>query len=103
MISMTQRGHSPGRFAEDPRHKTLCVNVSDLRNQRGMTGDELGQKLDTGKERISQIESGKESPRLETILRLADALGVHPALLLLKNPQDSVVIDGSIMHKWPGS
>lgn len=98
---MTQQGKDPGRLAADNRHRTLCMNISDLRKRKGWTGDDLGEATGYSKYRISQIESGKESPRLDTILTLADALGVHPSLLLMKNPRDAVVIDGSIMYKWP--
>lgn len=98
---MTRKGKVPGRLTEDPKHLAFCRNIHSLRIAKGWTQDGLGEVIGVEKSRISQWESGKEYPNLLTILRIADVFMVHPSLLLLTHPNDSVLIDGSVVYKWP--
>jgi transcriptional regulator with XRE-family HTH domain len=49
-----------------------------LREQAGLSQGELARNAGMGKSQISKYESGKEFPRLESLERLLDALGVEP-------------------------
>lgn len=64
----------------------LARNVRGLRQDRGLTAAELATRSGVAKATLSQIESARGNPRLETLRDLADALGVSPTELLA--PQD---------------
>lgn len=53
-----------------------------IREDLGLTLTEIADKAEISPGMLSRIETGQVSPSLETILALAEALGVHPAVLL---------------------
>lgn len=61
---------------------TLARNVRGLRQDRGLTAAELASRSGVAKATLSQIESARGNPRLETLRDLAEALGVWPTDLL---------------------
>jgi transcriptional regulator with XRE-family HTH domain len=63
----------------------LALNVYHLRNRRGMTQAELAAALGVAQPRIAEIERGDANPRLITLSRIAHALGVTLAELLVDN------------------
>lgn len=60
----------------------LGDRVRELRQKRGMTQVDLGERLGIPQSRISEIEKGSRVPNLETILRLALALECKPSTLM---------------------
>ena len=54
----------------------ISDNLKRLRIERGLTQQQVGEKLGITKQAYSQWESGKHTPRFETIKKLADILGV---------------------------
>jgi transcriptional regulator with XRE-family HTH domain len=50
--------------------------VRSLREQRGFTQEELGQRVGVGQGMIGHIETGRRQPTLAVAVRLAVALGV---------------------------
>ncbi len=62
----------------------LGQNVRRLRQQRGLSQEELA--LDAGMKRsyLSDLERGTRNPSVKALGRLAEALGVDPAILLTK-------------------
>lgn len=67
-----------GRTAGD----VFGARVREIRQKRGLTQVELGERLGFPQNRVSEIENGSRSPTLVTILRLAIALGCKPSALL---------------------
>ncbi len=65
----------------------LALNVNRLRNARGMTQEELAAAAGMKQPRIAEIERGDANPRLETLTRLAVALGVQPWELIAPAPE----------------
>jgi transcriptional regulator with XRE-family HTH domain len=65
--------------------RVVGLRVRQRREELGWTQVDLEAALEGHLSRaaISYIESGKRSPTLTTLCRLALALGVHPASLLL--------------------
>lgn len=49
-----------------------------LREERGMTQEDLAHESGVGRVSIAMMETGKRLPTLPTIFRLADALGEKP-------------------------
>lgn len=70
---------------------TIGENIRRLRIEAGLTQTELAERLNIGpsKSRISEWESGKYEPRLETLPCIADALGVSMARLLGEAPPEA--------------
>lgn len=60
----------------------LGERVRELRQKRGLTQVDLGERLDIPQSRVSEIEKGSRVPNLETILRLARALDCKVSVLM---------------------
>lgn len=58
-----------------------------VRRQKGMTQDDLGQRVNLGRTSIVNIESGRQRVHLHTFVGLADALELSPAELLPEEPE----------------
>lgn len=52
----------------------IAVSVREARTLRGMSQQELADKANLTQGEISRIETGRFSPRLETLMKLAQAL-----------------------------
>jgi transcriptional regulator with XRE-family HTH domain len=57
-------------------------NLKALRLRRGLARAALARRADVGTDTLLRIESGGRAPRLDTLLKLADALEVRPEELL---------------------
>lgn len=66
------------------------ARVREIRQKRGMTQVELGERLGFPQNRVSEIENGSRSPTLVTILRLAIALECKPSALLTSFDQEDI-------------
>lgn len=58
------------------RNKLLGRRIRELRKERGLTQEELSEKIGKTDEVISNIETGAASTRLSTLFDIADALKV---------------------------
>ncbi|HEX2202991.1 MAG TPA: helix-turn-helix transcriptional regulator [Longimicrobium sp.] len=68
---------------------TLAANVARLRAARGLTQQELAEVAGMRQPRIAEIERGDANPRLETLARIAGALGVPVDSLLAEHDDES--------------
>ena len=66
--------------------------IKTLRKQSGLTQAGLGEKIGRTAEAISNVETGKSLPSLDTLMAIADALGMP---LLNFFPSGSVDLDRS--------
>ena len=57
-------------------------NVRRLRSKKGISQKALADKVGISVSYVSMLERGQRSPPLETIEKMAKALGVPPASLL---------------------
>lgn len=64
-------------------------NIIFYRTQKGMSQLELSGICECGKSTIGGIESRKHFPSFELILKIADALEIHPADLFLRGASES--------------
>ena len=67
----------------------FIANLIFYRTQRGFSQLELSGICDCAKSTIGGIESRKNFPSFELILKIADALEIHPADLFLRNASKS--------------
>ena len=57
--------------------------IAFIRRARGLTTRELARRVGVSQVHISRLEAGRQAPRSETLIRLAEALRVEPYELLL--------------------
>jgi transcriptional regulator with XRE-family HTH domain len=57
-------------------------NLAALRKKAGFSQEELAFRADVHRTEVSLIERGKRDPRLGTLVKLARALEVAPAILI---------------------
>jgi transcriptional regulator with XRE-family HTH domain len=57
----------------------FAANVGRIREQRGLTQEQLGWSAGLHQTAVARIESGERKPTLETIFKLAYGLEVPPA------------------------
>lgn len=55
----------------------LGARIKELRKGRGLSQDELSEKIDIDAKHLSRIEVSKSYPSLDTLVRISDALGVE--------------------------
>lgn len=75
--------------ADSPSHVVFAFNVRRLREHQGLTQEELGATAGFPADpanRVSKVERAVAGATLDTVDRLAAALGVTPASLL-ERPQ----------------
>ncbi len=61
-------------------------NLSKLRKKKGLTQEKLARKADISFHTLVKIEGGGiKNPRIETVVKLADALGVNLDKLVEKS------------------
>ena len=62
--------------------RDIGANIRRARTRRRLTQDDLAQTVNTTRQTISNYETGRSRPDVETLQRLADALGVELTELL---------------------
>ena len=60
----------------------LGKNIKRIRTTKGISQGEISRRLNVDKSFISNIENGKTNPTLETIVKIAKAIGVSVGELM---------------------
>lgn len=63
--------------------------LREIRLERGMTQEELSQKLGKHVNQVTVWESGLTNPRLDSLLAWADALGYEFDLMLIQEKESA--------------
>ena len=61
--------------------KKIGSFLKKLRKEKGITQEELAEKIGIGTSNISYIENGKFAPSIENFAKIAEVLGVEPSEL----------------------
>jgi transcriptional regulator with XRE-family HTH domain len=69
-----------------PTAEALASNLKALRDVRKLTQAELGIRAGMGAASISHFETGQRTPSLDSLVKLADALGISVDTLLGREP-----------------
>lgn len=78
----------PKRIAfQKPRARRRTF-FKEWRQHRGLSQEQLADRLDTSVASISRIESGSQPYTQDVLEALAEALMTDPASLLMRNPDD---------------
>ena len=73
--------------------------ISNFRNKKGMSQEELGEKLNISREHISRIETGKRNLGLDALVDIANALGVSADDILVDSLDHHVSTADSELHR----
>jgi len=96
----------PGVFFELSASKAIGKKVKFFRSNRGLTQEELAEKSGLSTSLVSKIEREQVKPSLQTLVKLATALGVSPCCFVLqlsKDPTDSDDFAGTnTSESFPG-
>lgn len=103
---MTAKGiPTRAKLARDYAHKSeqFCAGARALRRRAGLTLQELADRSGLATSTLSKIENGQLSPTFETLLRLADGLGIDTAELFnTESPIDTASARRSITRRGEG-
>lgn len=69
----------------DKNFSDFRFNIKYYREKLGISQTQLAIIIDCGTGTIGGIESGRAKPSFDMILKIADALHVHPADLFMRN------------------
>lgn len=58
------------------RRREVGDRIRAIRTDRGLTQEKLGERCGMDRIAMNRIEGGHQSARLDTLIRIADALGV---------------------------
>ena len=64
--------------------KSFGVVISRLRVQKGMTQESLSGLAGIARSHLAALESGEKVARMDTVWRIAEALGITPSELIRK-------------------
>lgn len=70
---------------------SIGIKVKNLRNQVGLTQQELADRAELTKGFISQLERGQVSPSIVTLLDLIECLGTNPSDFFKEDDTEQVV------------
>jgi transcriptional regulator with XRE-family HTH domain len=54
----------------------VAKNLRDIRSAKGVSQEDLANRANLNRNYIGMLESGKNSPTVKTLGRIADALGI---------------------------
>ena len=75
----------------DSVNRHIGKKIRDLRNQKGLTQQELADRTELTKGYISQLEHGLAAPSVLTLLDLIECLGTTPSEFFAENEPEQVV------------
>jgi len=58
-------------------HKALGEAIEELRDQAGLTHEELADRLEMSFQRISELERGVANPNFATLVRIVEGLDIE--------------------------
>ena len=64
------------------RKEVFSVRLKHVMKERGVTQQELADRINISRQLISQYVNGKSLPRTETLLRISEALRIRETWLL---------------------
>jgi transcriptional regulator with XRE-family HTH domain len=82
----------PKRIAFQTKTRRRRTFFRQWREHRGLTQEQLADRLETSVASISRLESGTQPYTQDVLEALADALRTDPASLLMRNPADPEAI-----------
>ena len=72
--------------------KAFGIVISSLRVQKGLTQEGMSGLAGMARSHLAALENGEKTVKLDTMWRIADALGIAPSELIRKTEQESKCI-----------
>ena len=73
--------------------RTLGMIIRKMRVQKGLTQENLSGLAGIARSHLAALENGEKTAKLDTVWRIADALGISPSELIRRaegeNPEDA--------------
>lgn len=63
------------------------ANIRRLRKAKGLTQEQLAHEAGIAMRYVAGVERGEENPSLKFLVKIAEALGTEPAILLMRKPE----------------
>lgn len=63
------------------------ANIRRLRKAKGLTQEQLAHEAGMAMRYVAGVERGEENPSLKFLVKIAEALGAEPAILLTRAPE----------------
>jgi transcriptional regulator with XRE-family HTH domain len=83
--------------------KIIGSRIAEIRKKKGMTQDQLAEKMEISPKYLSSIERGKENPTLNTLINLAQCLGVDLGVIFsfpqIEDPSKRKSLINSLLTK----
>ena len=73
----------------------MGTKIASLRRERGMTQEQLAEKLDISRQAVSKWEAGSSSPDIHNIVQLGKLYGISTDSILLDNAPSAEDTDRS--------
>jgi transcriptional regulator with XRE-family HTH domain len=64
----------------------VAKNLREIRNAKGVSQEDLAHRANLNRNYIGMLESGKNSPTVDTLGQIADALGIDPVEFFRRDP-----------------
>ena len=77
----------------------LGKRISNLRSRKGLSQEELGEKLNLSREYVSFVETNKRKPSVTVLVDIANTLGVSTDDLLVDSLEYSTSTADSEIHR----
>jgi len=77
----------------------LSEKILKLRKSKGMSQDELGEKLNVSRQSVSKWESGQVTPELDKIIKIANIFDVTTDYLLMPSETDELLLKTSVLER----
>ena len=72
--------------------KAFGVVISKLRVEKGLTQETLSGLAGISRSHLAALENGEKTVKLDTLWRIADALGIGPAALIWRTEAESITL-----------
>ena len=96
---MSYVGAWKARYTMAINYHELGKRISYFRARKGLSQETLGEKIGVNNKHISNIEIGKSRPSLDSLIEIANALGISADDLLVDSLEDSVSTTDSDLHQ----
>jgi transcriptional regulator with XRE-family HTH domain len=81
----------------------IGARIKEIRNKRGLTQEQLSERMDINPKYLSSIERGKENPTLNTLINLSESLEVDLAevfnLVQIEDPAERKTLMKNLLEK----
>lgn len=83
--------------------KMIGARIAEIRHKKGMTQDQLAERMEISPKYLSSIERGKENPTLNTLINLARCLNVDLGVIFsfpqIEDPAKRKTLIASLLNK----